>query len=353
MKHSILSSILILITGILFGQMELQLKYIKHIATTPIPNYAIANAKLNDNGWTFFNILQDDSLIFDGNHLDRSIIGSRIMAFDGQGKLRWFFRYDIPKNTAMGGMSVLATGKDNSLFVGCGASDSLIIDTFKHYHSGSATFLLKFDSNGKVVNIQLNNSMRISATIPFYDNEVFMFGAGVSQRYSSTGHQVLYQSAFGMQGSHIDRENNIYSLYHIPANRTKTIGDTTFQTGQHALWAIASFDSSLNMRWFHIADTRANFELNENKQIRCDKYGNVFVTLQQKVAYTVDGVEIPFYKNPDSLNAQIKASILRFDSKTGKLLSVYTDPDSLTPSFSFRQTIWLETDVNMELYAYL
>ncbi len=349
-------------------QDPLKLQYYKQLALKNAPDGIHLNGTfINDKGWLFVYLTSPfDSLEVDDFKMGKETTGSRLMAFDNTGKLRWTFSYN-QMNTTQGGMSFFMAGKDNSVYFSCGAKDSLVLNNgfrFDMANSISYTFIGRFDSTGKVTaayNIysDLNYTKYGRFSSERYYNYGTLMTTGLCEPFivDSAFNQTLVYPIYGSRASTIDKDGEGYFAYVIGPTSKQTIIDTTiFGSGingsyKWVLTKISKVDSTtFKRKWLYVVDNNRDDELQENKLIKVDRNGNVFWAIRHGQEFSINGNIIPFYQ--DGNTNHTKASIIRFD-QNGVFKGAHYDTSINALSFDLKQSIWLEYDKDMNVYAYL
>jgi hypothetical protein len=346
-----------LLVNCVYAQKQLHLNQLHQIHIKNIAQGATPQIYMNENGWVFMQIGGGgDSLKAQSFTTDSSQRGSVLMAFDKQMRLKWSFVYRSGINTSLGGMSIISIGPNNSLYVSCGAKDSLMLPGIQtlYLQESSNSFKGIIDSTGNFSKVTRFEGVYRSSfgAFPISNGKVMVGGNTFPYLLNSdltiqaTGNVTGYNSAV------IQPDGIAYYLHTTNAGGSRTILDTLIQ-GEAGVnkWILTKVNKNGQREWTHVINNNRDFELNENKLLRYDKNGNVFIAIQHRQDISVAGTTIPFYKNGNTLSVT-KASILRF-APNGTLLSTHHDTSSTVPFPQNRQTIWLENDKDMNVYAYL
>ncbi|MCK9481455.1 MAG: T9SS type A sorting domain-containing protein [Bacteroidia bacterium] len=371
MKKTLLISLFFVL---LFGsttqaQDPLKLQYYKRMAILNGYNELhFRETFINENGWLFIKLSSYfDSLEIDDYNLYQlgkdDSTRTIMMAFDNSGKLRWTFEYN-KRNTTLGGMVLLASGPNNSLYAICGARDSLVLNNgirldFDEPGEYNA-IMVRFDSTGQVVDF-INASKEHSITSYFSFERFYNYGMLIASSLlksyviDSTLKEVIAYPLISARATTIDKDLNAYYSFLVTQKSTRNLMDTTIYTDSGefkvVLMKVSKEGNEFKRKWTHVIITNTFDELQDNKLIKVDRHGNVFWAIQHKIPIEIQGTVIPYYENvPYYTNT--KACILRFDTD-GQFLDAYYDSTSTAPSLSSRQTIWLEYDKDMNVYAYL
>ena len=334
------------------AQAPFHLQQVHHlkVKSTSSPN---PRTFINENGWVFIEFGGFDSMRTQSLSLDSSQNGFKLMAFDDKMRLRWSFVYEQGVNTGMGGMLIKGFGKNNSLYVMFGAQDSLILPGLEPQlppFNGGMRFGL-IDSNGIFVRAIPETLFNFDTyTISDYNlmavstNYVpYIIDSDLKEVVRGKGNISKGRSAV------IQTDGTAYYCHVLPFNVTVNIVDTSI-TG-YRKWVLSKVNKDGQREWTHVLDNNVDFEINANKMIRYDRHGNIFWTVRHMQTLNIQGQTVPYYSQGDTVGV-VKASILRF-SPDGKLLSVHSDTSSKVPFMGNRQTIWLENDKDMNVYAYL
>jgi len=339
------------------AQTPFHLQQVHHVKIKNTTSDVNPKTFINDKGWVFVSIFLGDSIKTQSLTIDSSQNGRRIFAFDDKMRLRWSFVYEQGVNTGMGGMNILSMGKDNSVYVRFGAQDSLVLP-------GLEPMLSPFDGGiyiGKIDSMGYFTKVIKAANRPLTSQfNTFMVSDYQMMSVSSDMHPYLINSeletvAVGKEGissgrsAVIQKDGTAYYCHVLNFNVTVNIVDTSI-TG-YRKWVLSKVNKDGQREWTHVIDNNVDFEINANKMIRYDRHGNIFWTVRHMQTLHIQGQTVPYYSQGDTVGV-VKASILRF-SPDGKLLSIHSDTSSKVPFMGNRQTIWLENDKDMNVYAYL
>ncbi|MCK9481690.1 MAG: T9SS type A sorting domain-containing protein [Bacteroidia bacterium] len=355
------------------AQEPLKLQYYKRLAvkfTNPDP-LSIKHTFINENGWMFVRYIGPfDSLELDNFKIDKRFKATCVFAFDQTGKLRWEFTYD-EKNTVSGfGMGILMSGADNSLYFSCVARDSIVLNNgFREIFdipNRPYIFMGKFDSTGNVVKL-FNATLGQVELANFSVERYYNFGLLMSSYnlrpmvLDSTFKIVAHYPIPGGNSSTIDMDTNGYfSFVKPPTTSFKPkdsliILDTVIYASNEGKykWVVSKVTrdgTGYKRLWTHVVENNRDNDIQENKVLKVDREGNVFWAIRHAQDLTIAGHVIPFYKDASSFVT--KASIIRFD-KNGNFKSAHYDTTQQCPFPGLTQTIWLEYDKDMNVYAYL
>jgi len=339
------------------GQSSFHLNQLHQIKIKNIAQGATPETYLNENGWVFVRLGGGggDSINIQDFSTDSSKRGSVLIAFDNQMRLRWTFVYRQGTNTSIGSMGILGTGPNNSVFFTCGARDSLILPGIEPLYLSSTSNIYRgiIDSTGVFKNLTKFEGVYTSSfgAYPVANGKIvvrstsFPFILNPDLTVEATG------NVSGAISAVIQPDGTAYYLNVSNMGGSRTILDTLIEgeMGVHK-WILTKVKNG-QREWTHVINNNRDVELNENKLVRYDKNGNVYFAIQHRQEISVAGTTIPYYTNGNTTSVT-KACILRF-APDGTLLSTHHDTSSTVPFAQNRQTIWLENDKEMNVYAYL
>lgn len=340
-----------------YSQSPYHLQQLHHLKIKGLTSGVWPRVFMNENGWVFFDIGGiKDTFNFQSLTLDSTQLGAVLVAIDNQMRLRWSFVYRQGVNTTQGGMGIIGVGPDNSVYFTCGAKDSLILPGLEPIYNVASLFNGRIDSSGNFIHVAPTGigfwpsfgayPIAGGKIATMGDRYPFILNPDLSIEVVETG--VNSNSAISAT---IQPDGSAFGLAGTSSGGSLNLLDT-FIPGDIGVYKWIFYKVKNGKReWTHVINNNLMYELNENKLIRYDKYGNIFVAIQHRQAIQVAGTTIPYYTEGNT-TLVTKASILRF-APDGTLLSVHHDTSQAVPFSQNRQTIWLENDKDMNVYAYL
>jgi hypothetical protein len=337
------------------AQSPFQLNQVHHLKIKNFMQYGFPRTFINENGWVFIQIGGADSLQTQSLQVDSSTRGSILMAFDDKMRLRWSFVYQQGVNTAVGGMIPFGYAGKNSFYVGFGVQDSLVLPGIDKMKGVNGSYWGIIDSFGYFTKIKQVTSPMTSflGTYSISNNKLMCVTSDFRPYIVNPDLEVEVQGSIrNGKSAVINPDGTAYYCHVSDLGRGLTIMDTTIEAiANRSIWVLSKVNKDGEREWSQVLLNSVPHEANDNKLLRIDKHGNVFWAVQFNVDLNIQGKEINFYSEGNT-NLVAKAGVFRF-SPEGKLLSAHYDTSTRVPIASNRQTIWLENDKDMNVYAYL
>lgn len=342
-----------------FAQESLHLQYYKHIKNKSVTGiFNFPRAYVNDQGWMFLHTSTEDSLEIDNISVknNREFAAQQVIAAcNKQGQLSWYLDLDTSQ-MEMGGATVISPGSNNSVYCFISAFNYLKIAGIRQQDfAGRRPHYLHFDSIGNLINVK---EVDITPGKPFqfgsrvvglqYALElIYMLDSNLNVVHTDTGH-------FGLLSAVMDDELNSYHYYGGTREDFNLKGDTLIKWDPSVNnWRIlCKYNKQRELQWVKVLKNNVFSQLNDNKLLRINRDGELFVALRYRQDVVIDGDTLPFMDTASSGAQQTKAAILRFDTN-GKLLSMHYDRQTQQTNQEINQTIWLEVDGNKDVYGYL
>ncbi|MCO6495050.1 MAG: T9SS type A sorting domain-containing protein [Bacteroidetes bacterium] len=314
---------------------------------------------INENGWTFIHCggIWGDSFV--ANNVEYGgydNYAAYMMAYDATGKLRWQIDFQNPRNTGQGGMSFMGTGENNSIFFRSGVRDSFVLPGADPIYLSPTSNRIwgLIDSTGKMIKYDLPKGINdYFSGHRVYQNKLMIVNS-YSVPYILNSDLIVERAGSipGGRSAIIDNQGNIYQCF--VTNSPMTILDTTITISTPGAynWILTKINSKDEREWTHVVENTVDYEINYNKILRCDKNGNIFWVVRYNSPIVIQGQTMPYYTDGDIKKTVIKSCIVRF-SPGGALLSAHYDSGSTVPFENNSQSIWLENDIDMNVFAYL
>lgn len=361
--HKLLFLFLIVFSSNLHGQKKLNLKRYEHLSIKNcLVQFQRPQLFINKEGWVFVQeggIKGDSFAIQDFNYGNMEDYTTLIFAFDNNGKMRW--NLTLPgKKYITGGMIIYATGPDNSVFIMFGSRDSVklpgndpIYYTDPIHNGGTHKAII--DSLGNIKNIKLiNTGIERNGGITYnaYNDKIIDF-TSYGQVYMLNANNELINAGPLSKSKSAVMDDKGNSYYCFVSFHDIQILDTTIKEENPNItkWILTKINSKNEREWTHVIANDTWAELQDNKLLRCDKFGNVFWVVNYQAPFSILGHDIPFYTQGNITPMVQKSCVLRF-SPDGQLLSTHVDTTSVLPFVDNRHVIWLENDIDMNIYAY-
>jgi len=333
------------------AQGPFQLNQVHHLKIKNFMQFGYPRTFINENGWVFIQIGGADSLQSQSLQVDSSTRGSILMAFDDKMRLRWSFVYQQGVNTSVGGMNIRGSAGKNALYVGFGVQSFINLPGLEMQMGVNGSHIGIIDSFGYFTKINQVPGSSFSHTIS--NNKIMSVNSSFQPLIINSDLEVEVQGKVsGGKSAVINPDGTAYYCHVTSAGGSIKILDTLIQSPQGKnSWILSKVNKEGQREWSYVIEQSLIQEANDNKMLRCDKHGNVFWAVQFREDLNIQGKLINFYSEGNT-DLVAKAGIFRF-SPEGTLLSAHYDTSTRVPIQSNRQTIWLENDKDMNVYAYL
>jgi hypothetical protein len=335
------------------AQGQFQLNQVHHLKIKNFMQFGYPRTFINENGWVFIQIGGADSLQTQSLQVDSSTRGSILMAFDDKMRLRWSFVYQQGVNTSVGGMNIMGSASKNSVIVGFGVQDSLVLPGIDKIKGVNGVHWGIIDSFGYFTKIKKRPNLSYLNSYNISNNKLMCVTTNFLPYIVNSDLEVEVQGNISnTRASVINPEGTAYYCHVSDLGRGLTILDTTIESvANKNIWVLTKVNKEGQREWSQVLVNSVPYEINDNKLLRLDKHGNVFWAVQFREDLNIQGKLINFYSEGNT-DLVAKAGIFRF-SPEGTLLSAHYDTSTRVPIQSNRQTIWLENDKDMNVYAYL